>query len=247
MLHVQAAPPSEPPAGPEGQAIRLGKELATDTRRRLPANVGNGLNCTNCHLDAATRAWASPWVGLAGAFPEYRARSGRVISLQERINDCFERSMNGKALEWNSVEMNAIMAYIRWISSGVETGKPVPGRGFIKFDTQLKPDANNGRKIYAARCAVCHGAEGQGLGTGDGGYQIPPLWGKQSFNIGAGMARHFTAAAFVLKNMPPGQEGSLTEQEALDVAAYFTRQPRPDFPGKSADWPNSPKPSDARY
>ncbi len=237
---------AEPPQGPEGDAIRRGKALVTETRARLPDHVGNGLNCTNCHLDGGTRAWASPWVGMNAAFPEYRARSGRVISLQERINDCFERSMNGKALGWDSDEMNAILAYMRWLSNEGWAGKPVPARGFFKMDTRMKPDPVAGGKIYATACAQCHGANGEGIGNGQGGYIFPPLWGKDSFNLGAGMARHFTAAAFVLKNMPIGQEGSLTPQQALDVAAYFTQQPRPDFVRRLNDWPHSAKPVDAR-
>ena len=86
------------PQSPLGDAIRRGKTLLTDTRRQLPRNVGNGLNCSSCHLNAGTTAYASPWVGLAGVFPEYRSRSGKIIALQERINDCFQRSMNGKPL-----------------------------------------------------------------------------------------------------------------------------------------------------
>lgn len=237
---------SKLPAGPEGEAIRLGKALLTDTRRKLPKHVGNGLNCSNCHLGAGTQPHASPWVGLIAAFPEYRARSGKMISLQERINDCFERSMNGKALAYDSIEMNAMLSYIRWLSADYPAGTPIPGRGFVKIDTSLKPDSARGQKIYAGKCAACHGAEGQGIPDGVGGYVFPPLWGKDAFNVGAGMARHFTAAAFVLKNMPVGQAGSLSAQEAMDVAWYFTQQPRPDFPARVKDWPNGGKPADAR-
>ena len=101
------------PKGPVGDAVKRGKELLMDTKRQLPHNVGNGLNCTNCHLTGGTVAYASPWVGLTGAFPEFRSRSAKVTSLQERINDCFQRSMNGKPLPFDSAEMNAIMAYIK--------------------------------------------------------------------------------------------------------------------------------------
>jgi thiosulfate dehydrogenase len=76
---------------------------------------------------------------------------------------------------------------------------------------------------------------------------FPALWGPRSFNIGAGMARLNTAAAFIKSSMPLGQGGSLTNQEAYDIAAYFTQQPRPDFKKKSQDWPKGDKPPDARY
>jgi len=90
------------PSGPDGAAINLGKTLINDTKKKLPDNVGNGLTCSNCHLGAGTVALAGPFVGLGGMFPEFNARDRGIDSLQERINDCFVRSMNGKALAWNS-------------------------------------------------------------------------------------------------------------------------------------------------
>ena len=101
--------------------------------------------------------------------------------------------------------------------------------------------------VYAEKCASCHGADGQGKYGEQGQTFYPPLWGPRSFNIGAGMGRLNTAAAFVKANMPGGQGGTLTDQEAFDVAAYFTQQPRPDFADKDKDWPLGGKPKDARY
>lgn len=247
-----AAPDFKPPldtsipSGPKGLAIQEGKKLLTDTRRLLPNNVGNGLNCTNCHLDAGTSANASPWVGIWGVFPEYRARSGKVISLIDRVNDCFERSMNGKPLAYNSAEMINILSYMQWLSTAVPTGTSVKGRGFGPVDARLVPNSANGKVIYAEKCASCHGPQGLGIKNATGGYAMPPLWGKDSFNDGAGMARTYTAAAFVKYKMPLGQGGLLTDQQAIDVSEYFTHQPRPVFKGKAKDWPQGNKPKDAR-
>jgi len=234
------------PTGPQGDAIRQGKLLLTQTKSLLPQNVGNGLNCANCHLAAGTTPKSSPWVGIWGVFPEYRSRSGKVISLQERVNDCFERSMNGKALPYNSAEMNSILAYMHWLSKDIPTGVSVEGRGFGPINTKLKANSSNGKAIYAAKCASCHGAAGLGMKNNAGGYAFPPVWGKDSFNDGAGMARTYTAAAFVKHNMPLGQGGTLSDQEAMDVSEYFTRQPRPVYAGKKNDWPKGAKPVDAR-
>ena len=233
-------------AGPKGVAIREGKLLLTETHKRLPNNVGNKLNCTSCHLAGGTTARASPWVGIWGVFPEYRARSGKVISLQERVNDCFERSMNGKAIAYNSVEMNNILAYMQWLSTGVPTGTSAKGRGFGPVDQTLKANGAHGSAVYAAKCASCHGVTGGGIKQADGSYLFPPVWGKDSFNDGAGMARTLTAAAFVKHNMPLGQGGSLSNQDAIDVAEFFTHQPRPVYRHKEKDWPNGGKPKDAR-
>lgn len=238
--------PTSMPDGPIGESIRRGRELITDTQHQLPANVGNGLNCSSCHLNGGTVAYAAPYVGLTGLFPEYRARSAKVISLQQRINACFQRSLNGTPLPWDSNEMNAMLAYISWLSTGVTTGKALPGRGFVAIDTTLVADETRGKVIYAAQCASCHGADGQGANTETGGYLYPPLWGERSFNLGAGMARHFTAAAFIKHNMPQGKGESLSVQEAVDVAYYVTHQPRPDFPARVNDWPKGGRPIDAR-
>lgn len=219
------------PTGPEGDAIRLGRQLMNDTRKLLPRNVGNGLNCSSCHIAGGTQAYASPYVGLTALFPMYNARDGRVISLQTRIDDCFERSMNGHPLAWDSKEMNAMLIYIRWLSTGVPVGSQVAGRGMGQVDASLKPDRARGATIYAAKCASCHGPQGAGTPDGSGGFVFPPVWGKQSYNTGAGMARTATAAAFIKGKMPMGQPNSLSDQDAIDVADFVAHQPRPVFAG----------------
>jgi thiosulfate dehydrogenase len=234
------------PAGPEGNAVRLGKTLITDTKKLLPRNVGNDLTCTNCHLGAGTRQYAGPFVGLWGVFPEYNSRDGRIDSLQQRINDCFVRSMDGKALVLDSGEMNAILMYIRWLSTGVPVGEEVVGRGMGAIDTALKPDAVRGRQVYAQKCASCHADNGAGIGNPSGGYVFPPVWGKASFNVGAGLARTYTAAAFIKHNMPLGQGDTLSDQDAVDVAEYVAHQPRPAYAPARADYAKGTKPKDAR-
>jgi thiosulfate dehydrogenase len=234
------------PAGQDGEAIRFGKALITDTRRLLPRNVGNGLDCQSCHLGAGTTPFAGPFVGLWGVFPEYFARSGGIDSLQQRVDDCFLRSMNGKALAWNSKEMNAILMYVNWLSTGVPVGTAVAGRGMGEIDTELVPDRGRGRKIYVEKCASCHGAEGGGTEKPGGGYVFPPVWGGASFNVGAGLARTFTAAAFIKHNMPLGQGGTLSDQDAVDVAEFVAHQPRPAYPAGKNDYAKGAKPKDAR-
>jgi len=235
------------PEGPVGAAIRYGKKVLTDTQTYARVYIGNGLNCSSCHLDAGRKPYASPWVGLWGVFPEYRSRNGQVDALQDRVNDCFERSMNGRPLPYDSDEMRGILAYIWWLSKDVPTGVAVRGRGFARVPMSRSADPKRGEAIYAAKCAACHGTDGQGRDGPNGEYLFPALWGPKSFNIGAGMARLSNAAGFVKANMPVGQGNTLSDVDALDIAAYFTRQPRPDFTAKSKDWPKGDKPSDARY
>ncbi|OJH42949.1 cytochrome C [Cystobacter ferrugineus] len=235
------------PRGPEGDRIRRGLRLVMLTERELPGYVGNGLRCTSCHLQAGRVRYAAPWVGITGVLPEYRSRSGRMNTLEERINDCFERSMNGKPLPEDGVEMRSIVAYMSWLSQNVPKGRSVEGRGFKHITPRPTPDREQGARLYEARCARCHAHEGRGMKNPDGSYLIPALGGEQSFNIGAGMARLDTAAAFIRWNMPLLQGGTLTDQEAYDIADYFIHLPRPDFARKHEDWPKGGKPRDARY
>lgn len=242
------------PDNEQGKIIRQGQRLLSDTRRLLPQYVGAEMNCTSCHLSQGKLAFSSPFVGLSQKYPSYNPRAGRDVTLTERINGCMLRSMNGKKLAPDSAEMRAMLAYINWLSADYPAGKKVEGAGIGTINKNLKPDSVHGKLVYQRACAVCHGDEGQGLQR-KGEMVFPPLWGEHSFNIGAGMARTYTAAAWVKQNMPLaaglnaplGQGKVLTDQEALDVAEYFTHQPRPDFPGKENDWPKGGKPADARY
>ncbi len=242
-------PPEVIPSGPMGEAIRYGEQVLSHTQVYAKKYVGNGLNCTSCHLNGGKTPFAAPWVGLWGVFPEYRSRNAALSSLQDRINDCFQRSLNGTALPFDSAEMRGVLAYIWWLSRGVPTGSDVAGRGFkrIQLPAGAKPDTARGKQLFAEKCAACHGKDGQGMTGPKGEYQFPALWGPKSFNIGAGMARISNAAAFVKTNMPLGQGNSLSDRDAFDIADYFIHQPRPDFAAKKKDWPKGDKPADARY
>jgi thiosulfate dehydrogenase len=234
------------------QLVR-GMRLNAETKALLPDHVGADLNCASCHLNAGTVADATPYVGVSVLFPSYSARAGSVITLAQRINGCFLRSMNGKPLATDSPEMQAMIAYFEWMKSEAKPQAHAPGSGMGEIDRSLVPDRENVRKIYAAQCAVCHGADGEGRRDATGRTVFPPLWGDRSFNVGAGMARTETAAAFVKHNMPIGfrehfplGQGGLSDQEAVDVADYFSHMPRPAFPARVYDWPDGHKPKDAR-
>jgi thiosulfate dehydrogenase len=238
---VAAAAPHDSliPAGPLGTSIRRGRAVLAATRDSLPEHVGNRLSCTNCHSDNGTRPNVMPWLGVYGQFPQYRSRIGGIQTIEDRINDCFERSMNGKALPHDSPVLRDMIAYLAFLSWGMPTGARAPGQGLPPLEP-LPGDTVRGAAIYLAKCARCHGVNGEG-GIG------PPVWGDGSYNIGAGMARVRTAARFVRVAMPFDAPGTLTAQEAFDVAAYINSRPRPDFPGKELDWPNGDPPPDVAY
>ncbi|HST08388.1 MAG TPA: c-type cytochrome [Gemmatimonadaceae bacterium] len=217
-----------------------GRAVLLATRDSLPRNVGNGLRCASCHLDGGLRRDAMPWVGSFARFPQYRPRSGKVDLIEDRINDCFARSMNGRPLERGGRDMRDIVAYLAFLSTGIPVGAEMDGQGFRPL-APLKGDPNRGSTVFSSTCARCHGAKGQGSAI------APPLWGPQSYNVGAGMARINTAAAFIRFLMPIDRAGELTPQQAFDVASYINTRPRPDFAMKSRDWPKGGKPPGADY
>ena len=220
------------PGGPLGESIVRGRDDLKNTAQRLPGFVGNGLTCKNCHLgngaEVGTVANAAPFIGVVGRFPQFNARDQVVELLERRINDCFQRSMNGKPLPLDHPAMVDMVAYMSWLSQGVPIGARVAGSGIPALDLARAPDATEGEVVYKAKCATCHAADGSGTKSADGGYVFPPLWGLQSFAGRAGMARQRTAAGFIKHKMPLGFGDSLSDDAAWDVAAYVLSQTRPD-------------------
>jgi thiosulfate dehydrogenase len=237
---AQAARDTTIPAGAMGDAVRRGRGLLAATRDSLPSHVRTSLRCFSCHLDEGRRASGLPLVGAYTRYPQFRARRARVDLIEDRVNDCFVRSMNGHALAPEGNDMRDIVAYLAWMSRGVAVGDSVKSQGASQLAT-IDGDTTRGAQIFAASCARCHGAAGQGTVV------ATPLWGPKSYNIGAGMARYRTAALFVMHNMPFDHPNSLTPQQAMDVARYVDTRPRPDFAGKENDWPAGGRPSDVPY
>lgn len=213
-----------------GKLVQEGRAIFVDTQKYAADYVGNGMNCTNCHLDQGRKANSAPLWGAYPMYPAYRKKNNKVNSYAERVQGCFQFSMNGKPPAADSHVINALTAYSYWLSTGAPTGQELPGRAYPEVP-QAKGgyDIAKGREVYAAQCAVCHGDDGQGQKAGDG-YVFPPLWGRDSFNWGAGMHRINTAAAFIKENMPLGKGRTLSDDEAWNVAAFMNSHERPQDP-----------------
>ena len=251
------------PDTPAGRLIRRGRDLVTATSMHVGPRVadrakrfaGNNLACINCHLEAGTKKFGIPLYGIFDDFPQYSARSGHDSSIEDRLNSCMTRSMNGRAMPDDAPEMQALVAYVKFLSTGVPAGYRVPGLGTGKMtELDRAADPERGRPIYARSCVACHNTDGSGIVRAvntDLGYMIPPLWGDDSFNTGAGMNRLITIANFLHFNMPHGADyldPRLSDDEAWDVAAYVVSQPRPVKADLGKDFPDLlDKPVDASY
>jgi thiosulfate dehydrogenase len=238
---------SEIPPDSLGASIRRGLALIINTSDSLPAFAPGNITCSNCHLGAGRVADAAPLTGSHVRFPKYLDRSGAVIVLADRVNYCFTRSLAGNRLPTDSREMQDILAYLAWLSRGVAVGDgmKLAGSEGLHVIEKGTGDRDRGAQVFATKCATCH------LPTGDGNRtvtpRVPALWGPKSFSVGASMARQSKAASFIWHNMPFGMGKTLTPQEAYDVAAFVTSQPRPDSPGKEGDWPGGGAPADVPY
>src|SRR5690606_3350934 len=233
---------------PKGRSIKLGQQLFDSTPKYLGPDApapyaGNRLSCNNCHLWSGTKPYGAPLIGIVQRFPQFSNRANKMGSLQGRINGCMLRSMNGRALPGDSKEMQALIAYMEWLGRYAPKSGKIQGQGFVAIQIPHRPvNLEKGKRVFEMHCVLCHGADGQGKMDPSGQqYRYPPLWGADSYNDGAGMARTLTAANFIKGNMPFGasfQDAVLTDEEAYDVAGFINQQERPKKEDLELDYPD---------
>lgn len=238
-----------------------GRRLIMQTSELLGPDVtdpnlrynGSRLNCASCHLGAGTEQGTLTLMLTTEHYPRFSARAGAKTDIEDRVNECMTRSMNGRALPRTSPEMIAMAAYIRSLGGinqaiGASQKKAHEPPGFKTPNRAA--DLNAGKKTFEEHCSACHGMNGLGLRASTDpkrGYVFPPLWGADSFNDGAGMHRVLTAAKFIKARMPLGMP-DLTDDQAFDVAAFINSQPRPEMPNLEQDYPDKKtKPVDNGY
>lgn len=243
------------PRNDSGKLIHYGRELVATTGKYFGphgtvSKFSNGMNCQNCHLNAGTKLYANSFSAVFSIYPKFRPRSGTIEHLEKRINDCMERSMNGRMLDSLSMEMRAIKAYINWVGKDVKKGVSPEGASIVKLPyLERAADPKKGQAVFQKYCTTCHGNDGQGKFNPDNiTYLYPPLWGPHSYNTAAGMYSLSKFAGFVKSNMPylasSYNKPTLTDEQAWDVAAFVNSKSRPAKKFKT-DWPDiSKKPPD---
>jgi len=206
------------PGDAMGIAIRRGRAIADATRDSLRLEAG-ALRCASCHLEAGTKRGALPWVGTYARYPRVDARGG-VLTIHERVNICLRRNLGAPTLSSDDPRMEALVAYIAFLSRGVRLGSPVEGQG----DDTVTVRAGNstaGAAVWNQQCAACHGANGQGRPTGG------PVWGRRSFTAASELASWPTFAGFLRGHMSAGgRRSQLSDQDVADVTSFVLRQGR---------------------
>lgn len=252
------------PDDAQGRLARLGRSVVLETQAHVGPHAavaadrfaGNNLACGDCHLRAGVKKFGLPLVAAGADFPAYSARTGAQIDLEERVNSCMTRSMNGRPMPADAWPMQALLAYLAVVSEHLPEDARIAGAGAGSMpELDRAADPARGERVFAATCAKCHGARGEGVKRNPEdmrfGYAVPPLWGQDSFNDGAGLARLITAANFVHNNMPNGTDWLmpvLSVEESWDVAAFLVSRPRPHRAGLDRDFPDLlAKPVDAAY
>ena len=245
------------PDNEEGKLIQYGHDLVVRTSSFIgPLGTispnANGMNCQNCHLEAGTKPFGNNFGSVASTYPKFRNRSGSMESIEKRINDCLERSLNGAPIDSLSKEMRAIVAYIKWVGKDVKRGELAEGSGLFKMKWLGRAaDKKAGRKFYLQKCQVCHGNTGEGQRLiAKGNYLYPPLSGDQTFTTAAGLFRISNFSQYIHANMPHGatfKNPILSEEESWDIAAYVLSLPRPKKEFHN-DWPKiNTKPLDHTF
>ena len=246
------------PAGAEGDEIRYGLDLMRNTSRLVGKNAPdatkrmtwNSLACASCHQPGpsglpGTKPFAMPLVNAVNDYPKFDIKSGKIISLEQRVIGMFGP---GAVPVKGTPELKAILAYIRWLARGTDTGaamaltglQPMPG-------IDRAADPLRGAKLYAAQCAACHGADATGTKRPDfdvgGGYLFPPIAGPDTYGNAGHMFAVPLLARYIRASMPLGASHDkpvLTPAQALDIAAYLNddAMPRPKAADRTPFYPD---------
>jgi len=200
-------------------------------------------SCNQCHQgvgdkqDAAgnrpvgSNGLAASWV-MADMYDRF---TGLLLPYELRQMQCYINSSNGFKPNAADDLLRDVTAYSRFLTAALDLriGNHYPEQGMdeIPASATLRrgDDYVRGAYVYRQRCATCHGPQAFGTVV-QGRVLYPALAGPESFNLDSRMnfARVNTVMpGFICRNMPPGEEGSLDNQQCRDIAYYLSTLPRP--------------------
>src|SRR5829696_6364595 len=142
-------------------SIRRGRAILAATNDSMPEYAPSALKCTSCHLDNGRKLGAVPLYGSYARYPQYLERAGGVVSIEDRVNFCFTRSLAGYRVPNSSTEMRDIVAYLAFLSRGIPGGSDPAGTRLAAMPAG-DGDSTRGVQVYADNCARCHGGDAKG-------------------------------------------------------------------------------------
>jgi thiosulfate dehydrogenase len=183
------------------------------------------LQCASCHFRAGLTDGGKndgfSLVGSAAGYPgPLSGNNGPAVDLPGRINFCIQHHLGRPPLAPDDEQLLAMIAYLRWISNNIPQYSRVPWLEVAPLGGKGEVSPSNGETVFQQQCGVCHGQQGSGTPI------APPLWGDGSFTAKGDMARRGLLARFIYENMPRGNP-IFTPDEAVAVAAFLLKQPRP--------------------
>lgn len=125
------------PEGEFGEKVVRGYKSFVDTQSLAPQYTGNGLNCVNCHTDAGRKENSAPLWAAYMSYPVFRAKNNRINSFEERMQGCFQFSMNGTPPDYGADALVDLSAYAYWLAQGTLTGED-----FDPADMEVPSDAD---------------------------------------------------------------------------------------------------------
>lgn len=109
-----------------------------------------GKACANCH-NVASKTMAT----VGARYPVFEPSIGKMMNIEQRINQCRVQRMKAKPFKWESAEMLSMTSYVRFQSRGVTMN--------VTIDGDAKPYFEKGKAFYNQRrglldmaCAGCH-------------------------------------------------------------------------------------------
>ena len=147
-LEYSAPPDSAIPRDERGASIRRGLALLTRTTDSLPAHAPGNIQCASCHVDGGRRSDAASLLGVYARYPRYMDRADAVVSIEERVNNCFMRSLAGTPLADDGRDMRDILAYLAFLSQAVPRDARVRGQGMPTMPA-LTGDSARGAPLFA--------------------------------------------------------------------------------------------------
>ena len=237
------------------RAIQRGCNIIDDTQGRLASDIsrerwnttrfirGKHTACSHCHQGAGdkqdakgNRLKGSLSIGASWAMADmYDRFTGLLLPFELRQMQCYINSSNGYKPNVADDLIRDVTAYSRFLSAALDLkiGNHYAEQGIdeIAASDTLKQgdDYVRGEALYKQKCMQCHGR--QAFGTEVNGRLIAPaLAGPNAWNMQSRNYFYYVSTilpGFICRNMPPGQENTLDNQQCRDIAYYISNLPRP--------------------